>query len=78
MTPTTGPAFVVGVNHALWGLRLAMQTGDRAHAQLFHPFEPGSEQELAFSEGAQYASVRALGGAEFAVQCRAGGEKKDN
>lgn len=76
MNASTGPAFVVGVNHALWGLRLAMQTGDRAHSQLFHPFDPGSESELAFSEGAQYASVRALGGAEFVVQCRAGDEAK--
>lgn len=76
MNAVTGPAFVVGVNHALHAIRAAMRSGERADAALFHPFAPGSESELAFSEGAQYASVRALGGAEFAVQCRSGSETK--
>ncbi len=78
MTPTTGPAFVCGVNHALAALKLAMQSGDRASAQLFHPFAPGSEQELAFDEGAQYATVRAMAGAEFAMQCRSEHDAKNN
>lgn len=76
MNASNGPAFVCGVNHALHAIRVAMRSGDRSHAQLFHPFAPGSESELAFSEGAQYASVRALGGAEFAVQCRSKSEPK--
>jgi hypothetical protein len=78
MNSTTGPAFVCGVNHALAAIKLAMRSGDRSQAKLFHSFAPGSEQELAFDEGAQYATVRAMAGAEFAVQCRSEYEPRDN
>lgn len=67
---THGPAFVCGVNHTLYAIRTAMRSGNRADAAIHHPYTPGSDEELAFSEGSHFASVKALAGAEFAVQCR--------
>lgn len=73
-----GPAFVCGVNHALYAIRTAMRSGRREDAQVFHPYAPGSDEELAFSEGSHFASVKALAGAEFAVQCRSERARENN
>jgi hypothetical protein len=75
---SNGPAFVVGVNHALHAIREGMRTGSRAPGQLFHPFEPGSPDEHSFDQGAQFAATKALGGAEFALQVKSDSDRKQS
>lgn len=75
---THGAAFVCGVNHTLAAIRTAMRSGVRADAKVYHSYEPGSAEELAFSEGSHFASVKALAGAEFAVQCRSERARENN
>lgn len=78
MSITHGPAFVSGVNHTLHAIRTAMRSGVRADAAVFHPYTPGSDEELSYSEGSHFASVKALAGAEFAFQVRSKPETNNN
>lgn len=78
LDPLTGAAFVAGVNAASHAILTALRTGDRSQAKVWHKFEPGSLQEVAFDDGCQFAATRLLGNAEFAVQVRGADSPADS